>query len=1332
MPENEYDETVPPGTNQAAGILQPQYFLKLYEIQKSLEQTVSSMGDTLDALCYKPVPGQACFTASPLDYFRQDETTIRNLTPETIQAYIGCNVVNKTVVPCFTTLGIPVQEAVVLGNLSCQHGSNSTVCGGCSLKRTNAMMLTVLLNARPELVERAKAWEKDVFIPIVQSISIPGVITSFLSERSISDQLEIVEEQNRFVVIVSYAAMFVYIAVALGKFPHPVATRMGLSLQGIAIVGLSVGAALGIVTLAGMSITMIVTEVVPFLILAIGVDNMFIIVRNMDKVWWGPLGPLMQKKMKSIANSSSSGHHKMKLELNLFPSSLTCGVSADKAIEDALVKVGPTITAAALCEVAAFLVGITLNIPALKQFCIVATIAVAVDYLLQITWFIAAVILDARRQEKRRLDCAPCMRLRGTREEANGNEGFWRRYVRFASDSSNDNILIERKMQASSTSEDGVLAADAESNTPFDSSVAPEGNIVDNPIFQGHGALELTSPRGTFTYGDFLNYPRTGSANYAQMGMDEGLQTGYASKSALDRLQEKLAESETTYTNQEDDERTIDYPQFSGNGNMDDDMDAPLLESQNDGLHTTESNSDTEIILRDVHKEIGSVYLLGDDRFKGVDGESPKFMSSRFLWVFFNHGNFSKRFLDTVYSPFLFSKPVRMIVIALWIVALAVSIFGLTRLELGLEQQLVLPTGSYLAPYFQNLAKYGNAGPPAYIVLQNVDYTHPDISDSFSNLVNAVQDLHEVIVPPVASWYFDYLQYANCDSSICPSKCPKPLPIKEPFAKRVSQFIYDIPINTPCCQSVGMCGGQYATDIKFLWGLPKEDQNARKSMRAVQNALLSNSKNLTALLDFTSTIEVSGGVSHTLTRKGYNSYIHDTGKTGYLSATRLQIEQSEHEFVRSNFAFRRSLEGEDQLVEEDIIIDDGGCDVSSGFLMQREVEAILKHMNGGNEAIEGLGSSVHLRPHSVVNVLGPKNARILTNSDNFAANSLLMHLQESEEQGLNPMEYLDLGLLDDSVKLVPCHVMTSRLRAQHTPLRTQKDFIDAKQILDSVVNILQNDLPTLDLEKIGVKGYGPLVPGVIIPDMDDIRGHTQWLPPAPGGLAFPYSLIYVFYEQYDFIRGVAMSNVLCAIGAVFLASFVVSHPSVAGMTSLLVSSAVITLCGWVWLFNPHGERGDGANEKFGVDLNAVSVVNLITSVGLSVEFMIHIAAAFVSATKTVKQGIKRAEVNAKLKPLQLDAFLIHGEPVKLPAVNDDVLKSPTNMQIARSALVEMGASVVTGITLTKFVGVVILAWAPSELFRLYYFRMYLGIVVVGAFHGLALLPVLLATFGLPT
>ena len=108
-----------------------------------------------------------------------------------------------------------------------------------------------------------------------------------------------------------------------------------------------------------------------------------------------------------------------------------------------------------------------------------------------------------------------------------------------------------------------------------------------------------------------------------------------------------------------------------------------------------------------------------------------------------------------------------------------------------------------------------------------------------------------------------------------------------------------------------------------------------------------------------------------------------------------------------------------------------------------------------------------------------------------------------------------------------------------------------------------------------------------------------------------------------------------------------------------------------------------------IEVNAVFVVNLVTSLGFGVEFCNHIGMNFLR-----QRG--------------------------------------TRNERAMKAMNAMGSSVVTGITLTKFLGVMILAFAPSTLFKLYYFRMYMFIIVLGVFNGLFFLPMVLSICGPPT
>ena len=85
---------------------------------------------------------------------------------------------------------------------------------------------------------------------------------------------------------------------------------------------------------------------------------------------------------------------------------------------------------------------------------------------------------------------------------------------------------------------------------------------------------------------------------------------------------------------------------------------------------------------------------------------------------------------------------------------------------------------------------------------------------------------------------------------------------------------------------------------------------------------------------------------------------------------------------------------------------------------------------------------------------------------------------------------------------------------------------------------------------------------------------------------YPYSLFYVYYDQYGYIRSVAIENLLLALAVVFLTVTVIKNTTIAITICFIVLLTTLNLVGFVWLTNvlfpDHG---------FEVETNAISVIN---------------------------------------------------------------------------------------------------------------------------------------------
>lgn len=217
---------------------------------------------------------------------------------------------------------------------------------------------------------------------------------AYYSERSVQDELARQSTATFSTVLTSYILMFVYISLSLGRWRRGFSAflwkaKISVALFGVLLVLLSVAGATGLWSLMGGKVSLLVLEVLPFLVLAVAVDNFFLLVRALQ---------------------SQSG------EMRKQPSS--------ERLKECLQQVAPSLLLACAAEVSCFSLGYIFGeMPAVRVFALLASIALVICLFLTLSCFVAMVALDVRREASRILDVFFCMKHKKNLEELEEEDG---------------------------------------------------------------------------------------------------------------------------------------------------------------------------------------------------------------------------------------------------------------------------------------------------------------------------------------------------------------------------------------------------------------------------------------------------------------------------------------------------------------------------------------------------------------------------------------------------------------------------------------------------------------------------------------------------------------------------------------------------------------------------------------------------------------------------------------------------------------------------------------------------------------------------------------------
>ncbi|SPO04799.1 probable cholesterol homeostasis protein [Cephalotrichum gorgonifer] len=359
------------------------------EVEKSVRALRGpEFGASLDDICLNPT-GDGCVVQSVATYFSNEPSLVdRSTWKDDLRACA------KSPVECRPDYGQPLDPTMILG------GYDADVADA------QAMTVTWVVNNGAEdsaVVARAMDWEsvmRDRLLEVQAEAKERGLRLSFSTEISLEEELNKSTNTDAKIVVISYLIMFLYASLALGSttlslrhmLRNPaialVQSKFTLGVAGIVIVLLSITASIGLFSWAGLKATLIIAEVIPFIVLAVGVDNIFLIVHEFERI--------------NISHPDEV---------------------VEERIAKALGRMGPSILFSATTETVSFALGAFVGMPAVRNFAAYAAGAVFINAILQVTMFTSVLAMNQMRVEDNRADCVPCIQVKSARIHLSGSNG---------------------------------------------------------------------------------------------------------------------------------------------------------------------------------------------------------------------------------------------------------------------------------------------------------------------------------------------------------------------------------------------------------------------------------------------------------------------------------------------------------------------------------------------------------------------------------------------------------------------------------------------------------------------------------------------------------------------------------------------------------------------------------------------------------------------------------------------------------------------------------------------------------------------------------------------